>query len=175
MTAYRVNFVDKDDARSILLALLKQVTYPARSYADEHLYKVGTRNAEKGYIRLAGHGPCQQRLAGSRRSDQQNTFRDAPAELLELLRFAQELDYFAQLILGLIHSGHILERNFLLLHREQARPALTKRQGLVAARLHLPDHDEPQRREQDERSKVDQPRPASVLYVFDRDVDTLLA
>src|SRR5690349_23515440 len=42
MASDRVNFIDEDDARSVLLALLEQVAHAARTNADEHLYEVRT-------------------------------------------------------------------------------------------------------------------------------------
>ena len=95
MTADGVDFVDEDDAGRILLALLEQVADAAGADADEHLDEIGTGNAEERNIGFAGNGARQQRLAGSRRPDQQHAFGNAPAELLEFLRFAQELDDFA--------------------------------------------------------------------------------
>ena len=176
MTADRVDFVDEDDAGRILLALLEQVADAACAHADEHLHKVRTRDAEERHVGFAGHGTRQQGLAGSRRPDQQHALGNASAQLLELLRLAQELDDLLQLFLGFIHAGDVFERHLLLLHGEQARAALAERQRLVAAGLHLADHDEPQRTQQDERRQVEQPRrPASALRVLHRDVDALVA
>ena len=88
MTPHRVDFVDKDDARRVLLALLEQVADAACAHADEHLHKVGTGDAEERHVGFAGHGARQQGFAGSRRSHQQHAFGNAAAQLLELLRLA---------------------------------------------------------------------------------------
>src|SRR5205823_1034617 len=42
MASDRVDFIDEDDARRILLALLKQVANAACAYAHEHLNKIRT-------------------------------------------------------------------------------------------------------------------------------------
>ena len=42
VTAYGIDFIDKDDAGSVLLALLEEITYAACSDADEHFYEIGT-------------------------------------------------------------------------------------------------------------------------------------
>src|ERR1700678_1573093 len=89
MTAHRIDFVDEDDARRILLALLKQIAHTACAYADKHFNKVRTGDGEKRHIRLAGHSPSQQGLAGSRRSNQQHALGNAAAQLLKLLRLAE--------------------------------------------------------------------------------------
>ncbi len=175
MAADRVDFVDEDDARRVLLALLEQVADAARAHAHEHLHEVRTRDAEERNVGFAGHRPRQQRLAGSRRPNQQHAFGNASAQLLELLRLAQELDDLLQLFLGFIHAGDVFEGHLLLLHRQQAGAALAERQRLVAARLHLANHDEPQRAQQQERRKVQDPaRPASVRRILHRDVDALI-
>src|SRR2546423_6192426 len=66
MAAYSVNLINKDDAGSILLALLKQVANAACAHADKHLYEVGTGDAEERHIGFTSYGARQQGLAGSR-------------------------------------------------------------------------------------------------------------
>ena len=92
MAADRVDLVDEDDARRVLLGLLEHVAHAAGADADEHLDEVGARDGEERHVRLAGDGAGEQRLAGAGRADQQHAARDAAAEPLELLRVAQELD-----------------------------------------------------------------------------------
>ena len=158
VTADSIDFVDEDDAGRVLLALLKQIADAACADADKHFNEVRTGDREERHIRFAGNRTGQQRLAGSRRSDEQHALGNASAELLELLRLAQVLDDFLQLFLGFIHAGHVFERDLLLLHREQASAALAERKGLVAARLHLPQHEEPDRAQQHERAHVEEQR-----------------
>ena len=150
MAANGVDFVDEDDAGSVLLALLEEVAHAACADAHEHLHKVRTGDREERHIGFAGNGTRQQSLAGSRRSYQQHALGNAAAQLLELLRLAQILDDFLQLFLGLVDAGHILKRDLFLLHGEQARAALAEAQRLVAARLHLPQHEEPDGAQQNE-------------------------
>ena len=156
MTADCVDFVDEDDAGRVLLALLEEVADAACADADEHFNEVGTGDREEGNVGFAGDCAGQQGLAGSRRSDEQHALGNASAELLELLRLAQKLDDLLQLFLGFIDAGHVLEGDLLLLHGEQARAALAERQGLVAAGLHLAQHEEPDRAEEHERAHVEQ-------------------
>src|ERR1035437_1686315 len=104
----------------------------------------------------AGPGRPQPRLAGSRSPPQQHALGNPPAPLLKLRRLAQVIDDLLQFFLGLVDAGYVLECDLLLLHREQARPALAERQRLVAPRLHLPQHEEPDEAEQNERAYVEQ-------------------
>src|SRR5213076_296714 len=54
VAADRIDLVDEDDARRVLLALLEQVTDPAGADAHEHLDEVRSRDREERHARLAG-------------------------------------------------------------------------------------------------------------------------
>src|ERR1700722_19891985 len=86
-----VEFIDTDYSRRILLDLFKQIAHAAVAHAHKHLHKVRTRNREERNVCLARDGARQQSFAGSRRANQQNALGNAPAQLLEILRLAQEL------------------------------------------------------------------------------------
>src|SRR6202012_2107555 len=91
MAADRVDLIDEDDARCVLLALLEEIAHAARAPPDQHLHKVRTGDGEERHIRLARNSARQQRLAGARGSDQQHTLGNAAAQLLVLLRLAQKV------------------------------------------------------------------------------------
>src|SRR4051812_41395216 len=116
MPSNRVDLVNKDDARSILLALLEKVSDATRTHADEHFDKIRTRDGEERNIGFAGNRTGQQSLTCSRRSYQQHALGNASAQFLEFLRLAQEFDDLFQLFLGFIDASHVLERDLLLLH-----------------------------------------------------------
>ncbi len=59
MAADGVDFIDKDDARRVFLALHKQIAYARSAHAHEHLHKVGAADGEKGNPGFAGDGPRQ--------------------------------------------------------------------------------------------------------------------
>ena len=118
---------------------------------------------------------ASKRLAGSRRAHQQHALRDAAAELLELLRFLQELDDFLQLALRFFRAGDVAERHLLLRRRGQLRLALAERQRLVAAALHLAHEEDPEtNQEQDRRPRQQQRRPRRRGRLFRLDDDFLL-
>ena len=79
MATDSVDFVDENDARRGFLSLLEHVAHPARAHADEHLDEVGTADRKEGNVRFAGDGAREKRLTGSRRADEQNTFRNSAA------------------------------------------------------------------------------------------------
>src|SRR5258708_39311369 len=107
MTAYCVDLIDEHDAGRILLALLEQIAHAARSNAYEHLDEVRSGNRKEGNAGFAGDRPGEQSLARSRRADQQNALRNAPAQFLKLSRLAQEFDNLLQLFLGFLNAGDI--------------------------------------------------------------------
>ena len=80
LAANRVDLVDKDDAGSVLLRLIEEIADAAGADADEHLDELRPGDAEERHARFARDRPREQRLAGSRRTDQQHAPRDPRAE-----------------------------------------------------------------------------------------------
>src|SRR5579863_5544873 len=115
MAAYRVYFVDEDNAGRIFLALLEKIAHTAGAHADEHFDEIRAGNREKGNIRLAGDSARQQSLSGSRRADQEHALRNAPAELLEFLRVFQEINNLVEFFLGFVNSRNVFEGGLFLL------------------------------------------------------------
>ena len=153
MASDRVNFVDEDDARRVLLALLEKIANAAGADADEHFDEIRTGDREERNVGFAGNGAGKQSLAGSRRPDQQHALRNASAELLEFLRIFQEVDNFVELFLGFVDTGDILEGGLLLLRGEQARARFSEAERLVTAGLHLLHHEDPEENEENERDQ----------------------
>ena len=153
LAADRVDFVDEDDAGRMFLGLLEHVAHPRRAHADEHLDEVGAGNAEERHFGLAGNRPRQQRLAGAGVAHHQHAARNAPAQLLELARVAQELDQFGDFFLGLVATGDIGKGHGVGGLIQHARLALAEgERAALAAALHLaheeyPDADQQQHRE----------------------------
>src|SRR5262245_30451628 len=113
-----VNFINEDDARRILLALLKKVANAAGADADKHFDEVGTGNREEGNIGFASDSASKQSLASTWRSDEENALRNTAAELLEFLRVFEELDNFLKLLFGFVGSSDVLKGDFFLLRGE---------------------------------------------------------
>src|SRR6185369_16933280 len=79
-----VYLVDEDDAGRVLFSLNEQVADARSAHADKHLDEVRSADAEERHARLARDRAREQRLAGSRRADENAPLRNAPAELREL-------------------------------------------------------------------------------------------
>ena len=109
MATNRVDLIDKDDARGILLALLEHVAHAACAHAHEHFDEIRTRDGEEGHVRLTSDGARQQRLTSARWADQQDALGNLAAEALELLRIAKEVDNLLKLGLRLLDAGNVLE------------------------------------------------------------------
>ena len=165
MAADRVDFVDEDDAGRVLLRLLEHVAHAACADADEHFDEVGARNGEEGHIGFARDRARGQGLAGAWRADQQHAARDAPAELLELLRVAQELDNLLQVLLGLVDAGDVLERHASLRLGQKLGLRLAEAHRLAGAALHLPGHVNPETQEQQHGQDAGDDREQPVVAV----------
>ncbi|MBP1601945.1 MAG: hypothetical protein H6Q06_2096 [Acidobacteria bacterium] len=146
-----IDLVDEDDAGGVLLPLLEEIPHPAGADPHEHLDEIGTADREERDICLACNSAGQQGLPGARRPHQQNAFRNAAPQLLELLRLLEEFDDFGEFFLCLFDSGHIFEGDLFLLAREEPCPALAERERLIPAALHLAHQEQPETDQQDER------------------------
>ena len=125
--AERVELVDEDDARRLGLGLREQIAHARGADADEHLDELRSAEAEERDLGLAGDGPREQRLAGSRRADEQHALGNAAAEGRVLPRVPQELDDLLQLLLGLVHAGHVREAHLHIVFGEDAVLAARER------------------------------------------------
>ena len=159
LAADRVDLVDEDDARRVALGLVEQVADAAGADADEHLDELRAGDAEERHAGLTGDGAGHQRLAGAGRADQQDAARDAGAERVELLRVLEELDDFLELRLGLVHAGHVVERDDGLVAEEHPGAALAEREGLVIGALGLAHHEEDEAADDEQRQQARQQQP----------------
>ena len=156
MAADRVDFVDEDDAGRILLGLVEHVADTRCADADEHLDEVRTGDREERHVGLAGDGARQQRLAGAGRADQQHAARNLAAEPLELLRIAQELDDFLEILLGLVDAGDVLEGDAAMRLGQKLGLRLAEAHGAAGPRLHLAHEEYPDAEDQHHRQPGDQ-------------------
>ena len=103
-----VELVDEHDRRRILARLLEELANAGRAESREHLDEGrGARGVEvrAGLVR---DGLREQRLAGARRTVEQQALRHLGAEPLEPLRVAQEVDDLHQLAANLLDPGDVL-------------------------------------------------------------------
>ena len=107
--ADRVELVDEDDRRRLLLRLPEQVAHARGADADDRLDELRRRHREERRAGLAGDRPREQRLAGARRPAQQHAARDPAAEPAVLVRVAQEVDDLGQLLLRLVDARDVGE------------------------------------------------------------------
>ena len=103
----RIQLVDEDDARSFLLGLGEEVADSRGPHPDEHLHEVGAAQAEEGDAGLAGHGLGQQRLARTRRSDDEHPFGNLPAEASVAIGILEEVHDLHQLSPRLVDARDV--------------------------------------------------------------------
>ncbi|MNF57794.1 hypothetical protein D3C84_393340 [compost metagenome] len=121
-----VDFVDKDDARSMLLGLLEHVANTAGTDTDEHLDEVRTGNGEERNLGFTSNRLGQQGFTGTRRTDHQHTARNTTAQALEFARVTEEFNQLADFFLGFVATGNVSQCGFHLIFGEQARLALAE-------------------------------------------------
>ena len=63
-----IDFVDEDDAGSILLGLIEHIADAACADTDEHLYKVRAGDCEEWNVRLARDSARKKCFTGARRT-----------------------------------------------------------------------------------------------------------
>ena len=156
VSAHRVDFVDEDDTRRLLLALDEEVAYARRAHADEHLDEIGAADRKEGNAGLARDRARKQRLARPGRTDQQHAFGNPPAQTGELLGVLEKGDDLFELLLGLFHACHVVESDFLLVFVQHPGAALAERHRLAATHLHLAHEEDPHADQQQHRKPLDQ-------------------
>ena len=113
VSAHRVDLVDEDDRRRVLLCLLKEVAHTACTHADEHFHEVRTGDREERHACLSCDRSCEQRFTGTGRAEQQHAARDSRADILKLLGVLEEIDQLCHFRLFLVRAGHIGEGRLL--------------------------------------------------------------
>ena len=127
-----------------------------------------SRRSKERHLGFARDGLGEQRLAGARLAHHEDAARNAAAQALELAWVAQEFDQLLDVLLGLIHPGHVGEGGLDLILGEQPRLALAERHRPAAptgAALHLP-HEEQEHADDDEDGEAgdQQLRPEALLF-----------
>jgi hypothetical protein len=107
----RVQLVDEHDRRRRFLGLLEEVAHARRAHADDRLDELGCRKREERRVRLPRDRSRQQRLAGPGRPVEEHSARNPRSELAVALGALEEVDDLDQLVLGLVDSGDVLERD----------------------------------------------------------------
>ena len=155
-----VELVDEDDARRLRLRLLEEVADARRADADEHLDELRAADREERHLGLARDRACEERLAGTGRSDEENALRDLRAELAVPLGGFQELHDLEQLALRLVDAGNVVEADLDVLLAVDARAVLADRERLAdaalreAARGEAPDRHQDAEREDPREQQV---------------------
>ena len=127
-----------------LLGLLEEVAHARGADADDRLDELRRRGLEERHVGLARDGARQQRLAGAGQAVEHHAARDPRAEARVALGPAQEVDDLVQLVLGLVDTGDVVERDARLAAlrapRARAREA-AEAAGAARARgaAHQPD------------------------------------
>src|SRR5690606_12048156 len=110
-----VNFIDENDTRCVFLSVFEQITNSGSPDTDEHLNKIRTTDREERNACFSGNSTSQEGFTGTRRSDKQNTFWNAGADVCESARIFQEINNFYKFLFLFICSSYIAKTDFLFL------------------------------------------------------------
>ena len=170
----RVDLVDEDDGRRVLLRLLEQVAHAARADAHEHLDEVRSADRVERNARLTGDRAGEQGLAGSGRAVQQHALGDARADRLEAGRVLEEVLDLLELLDRLVGAGDIREGHLRALLGDQLRLRLAELHDAVSAALHAreqePEDDGDQQEREQDAEHAGEPVGLRHLVVEARDV-----
>ena len=156
VAADRVDLVDEDDARRVLLGLFEQVADTRRTDTDEHLDEVRAGDRVERHARLTGDGAREQRLTGSGRAVEQHALRDLRAECLVAAGVLQEVLDLLELLDGLLGTRDVGERRLGHVLGQLLGLGLAEVQDAVPAALGVVHHPHEQQQQQAERHEVDQ-------------------
>ena len=108
-------------------------------------------------------------------ADQQGSLRDLAAQLLELAWILQELDDLLQLVLGLVHPRHVLERDARFVFGQQLGLGLAEAHRAATRAIHrLAHEEEPQSPQQHERQEcAEKLHPGRRLGRLGLDIDAV--
>ena len=107
----RIQLVDEDDARGLLLGLGEEVADAGRPHTDEHLDEVRAAQAEERHAGFSRDGLGQERLPGAGRADDEHPFGDLAAEAPVAIGVLEEVHDLHQLSPRLVDARDVVERD----------------------------------------------------------------
>mmetsp|Transcript_23023 Transcript_23023/g.32147 ORF Transcript_23023/g.32147 Transcript_23023/m.32147 type:complete len:418 (+) Transcript_23023:331-1584(+) len=97
LTTDGINFVNEDNARSILLGLSKDVTDTGSTHTNEHLYEFRTRDGNEGDTGLTGNSLGEEGLTGTGRTIKDDTTGNLTSVLGVGLGLLEEINNLGKL------------------------------------------------------------------------------
>src|SRR5215831_18464520 len=137
VTAYRVDFVDENNARRRFLSLLKHVTHTRGAHADEHLHEIRAADGKEGHVSFTRDGACQKGLASAGRADHQHALGNTATEFLKFFRITQEFDQLLHFVLGFLYAGDVAKRDLVLVTGQHPRLGFTEIECALASHANL--------------------------------------
>ncbi|SHT57119.1 Uncharacterised protein [Mycobacteroides abscessus subsp. abscessus] len=165
-----VDLVDENDAGTVLLGLLKQVTHARSANAHKHFHEVGAGDGKERHSCLTGDRTGQQRLTCAGRAIEQHATRDLGTERLIPRRVLQEVLDLVELLDRLVDTCHVGEGGLGHVLGQLLGTRFTETESHAPAPGLHPAEREEQHHQQDHRQQVQQQRPQDAALV-DRRVD----
>ena len=93
----------------MLLGIFKEVPDSRSADAHEHLHEIRTGYGEKRHAGFSRHRLCDQRLAGTGRSDQNHALGNSGAEPDVFIRILQEIHDLHEVLLLFLKACHFVK------------------------------------------------------------------
>ena len=106
-SCYRIDLINKNNTRCVLLGIFKKITHSGCTDTYKHFHKVRTGDTEERYTCFSGYRLGQQCLTCSRRSHKDNPLRNTCADFCILLRGLQEINDLLEIFFLFLKTCHI--------------------------------------------------------------------
>ncbi|KAI6756573.1 hypothetical protein HG530_011171 [Fusarium avenaceum] len=115
LATYGIKFINEDNRGRLVLGGSKEFTDSLGSNTNEDLVKFTAGHVEERNTSFTSNSSSEERLTGTRRTDQEDTLGKFGTEVAKLFRVLQKLDDFLEFLLGFITTVDIVESSSLLL------------------------------------------------------------
>jgi predicted flap endonuclease-1-like 5' DNA nuclease len=136
LATYRIDLINKDDARGVLLSLSENVTYTRCTNTNKHLNEFRTRNTDERNSGFASDGLGKKSFTGTGRTVQNNSTGDLTSIRGVGLWLLQKVNNFGQFQFGSVASGNIIKSDSRVRHHLDFSLALSKPHWVAWAATH---------------------------------------
>mmetsp|Transcript_16224 Transcript_16224/g.34085 ORF Transcript_16224/g.34085 Transcript_16224/m.34085 type:complete len:284 (+) Transcript_16224:771-1622(+) len=109
LTTDRIDFINEDDARGVLLRLSEHVANTGRSDSNKHLNELRSRNRNERDSSFSGDGFGKKGFTSSRGAVQNHSPGNSASIFRIYLRLLQKVDYFGKFQFGTVATGDVFE------------------------------------------------------------------
>ena len=138
LTPNCIDFINKNNARSVFLGLFKHISDAGRTNSNEHLNKIRTRNCIKRNLCFTGNSLGEQCFTRTRVACHQYASRNPATQLLKPRWITQKFNQLPHFFFGFVDTCNISKRNIVFVLGQHSGFTTPKRQSTApTTTLHL--------------------------------------